>query len=119
VLYEVSCVQLDLLSVATPVPTRVRQVGTPDVRGDVSPPSIDTLAPVRGAAGTPVEFTGSNLTGRPVTVTLGDAVLVAITDATGDTVSAGIPSDLSAGTYELRVDVSTDFRRVFLFEVVS
>jgi Pvc16 N-terminal domain len=119
VLYEVSCVQLDLLSAATPVPTRVRQVGTPGVRGDVSPPSIDTLAPVRGAAGTPVEFTGSNLTGRPVTVTLGDAVLVAITDATGDTVSAGIPSDLSAGTYELRVDVSTDFRRVFLFEVVS
>ena len=49
--------------------------------------------------------------------TLGDAVLVAITDATGDTVSAVMPSDLSAGTYELRVDVSTDFRRVFLFEV--
>lgn len=117
VLYEVSCVQLDLLAAPTPVPNRVRQVGTPEVRGNVLPPSIDTMAPVRGAAGTPVEFTGSNLTGRPVTVMLGDTALVAIADATGDTVSAVIPSDLSAGTYELRVDVSTDFRRVFLFEV--
>ena len=53
VLYQVSCVQLDMLAEAPqPVPKRVREVGSPDVRTDVAPPSIDEMSPARGPAGT-------------------------------------------------------------------
>lgn len=118
VLYEVSCVQLDMLTDApAPVPTRVRRIGAPDVRAGVLPPSIDTMEPVRGAAGTAIEFGGANLVGRAISVTLGGRVLVDVTANPDATVAAAIPGDLSAGTYELRADVSTAFRRTFLFEV--
>ena len=120
VLYQVSCVQLDMLTEAPQsVPKRVRQVGAPDVRLGVAPPSIDEMSPPRGPAGTVVTFAGRNLAGRPITVTLGERVLLDTADTTGDTISATIPADLADGAYEIQADVATAFRRIFLFEVTT
>lgn len=118
VLYEVSCVQLDMRSEeAVSVPQRVRQIGAPNVRAGVFPASIDEISPVRGAAGTAVTFAGRNLAGRRVVITLAGRVLVDTTTTAGDTVAAVIPADLASGAYEVEAGVSTDFRRIFVFEV--
>ena len=64
-------------------------------------------------------FSGRNLAGRPMTVALGAHVLVDTAETTGDIVSATIPAGLATGTYEIQADVSTAFRRIFLFEVTA
>jgi hypothetical protein len=118
VLYEVSCVQLDMRSEEPAlIPRRVRQVGAPDIRAAVSPPSIDEISPAGGVAGTAVTFTGRHLTGRRVLITLGGRTLVDSTITAGDVLPAVIPADLAPGAYEVQADVSTDFRRIFVFEV--
>jgi hypothetical protein len=117
VLYQVSCVQLDMRpEEPQPVPKRVRQVGTPDIRRRVARPSIDQMSPMRGPAGTVVTFVGRNLVGQPITVTMGNRALLDTT-ATTDTIAVTIAPDAATGAYELQVDISSAFRRIFAFEV--
>nr|WP_269781543.1 DUF4255 domain-containing protein [Nocardia bovistercoris] len=119
VLYQVSCVQLDLPR--TPpefVPKRIRRVGVPAVTTVVAPPVIDDMTPVRGLAGTTVTFSGRHLAGRLISVAVAGRVLLDRHDA-ADTLPVPLPDDLSEGTYEIRAAVSPELVRTFLFEVTS
>ncbi|MGE5697836.1 MAG: DUF4255 domain-containing protein [Candidatus Sericytochromatia bacterium] len=118
VLYQVSSVQLDAAAgPQSTVPQRVRTVGVPDVTHPVKPPTIDSINPAAGRAGSRVTFAGHNLAGRGVTVIVGTAVVRDDTPAEGDTVTVTVPPDLAAAFYEIRVDVGSACRRTFLFEV--
>jgi uncharacterized protein DUF4255/IPT/TIG domain-containing protein len=116
VLYQVSTVQLDRLS-QQPMPKRVRQIGVPDVRAPLTPPTITDMSPDSGIAGTELTFTGAHLAGWQASVQVANQTLAAAQPLTGNTFTATLPSNLQPGFYEVRVDVSRLFRRTFLFEV--
>jgi hypothetical protein len=118
VLYQVSTVQLDMLAQKQqPLPKRVRHVGVPGVRAPFSPPLVLAMAPVSGAAGTTVTFTGQNLVGWQATTTIGGQAVLQGQALSGDTFSMVIPVGLLPGFYDVRVDISRLFRSTFLFEV--
>jgi hypothetical protein len=118
VLYQVSTVQLDRLPASVrPLANRVRQVGVPDVRAPLNPPSVTDMAPAAGPAGTVVTFTGVSLSGWRGMVSVDSRIVLPSQALTGDTFTATVPSDLLPGFYELRVDVALLYRRTFLFEV--
>jgi len=120
VLYQVSTVQLDRLPASQrPMPKRVRQVGVPDIRAPLNPPTITDMSPVGGTAGTVLIFTGVHLAGWRAGVLLADQTVVAGQPLTGDTFTTTLPGGLLPGFYDVRVDVSGLFRRTFLFEVTS
>jgi hypothetical protein len=75
------------------------------------------MSPVSGTAGTSLTFTGQNLAGWRASVTGGGQVILQDQTLTGDTFAATIPLGFQPGFYDLRVDISRLFRRVFLFEV--
>jgi hypothetical protein len=116
VLYEVSTVQLDRVTGDRPLPERVRRVGVPAVRTSYRPPVVTGMAPTAGTAGTTLTFTGEHLDGWRCEVTLGDEQVTA-TDTRDDGFSVTAPAGLAPGLHELRVEVSSLFRRTFLFEV--
>ena len=117
VLYQVSTVQLDgAPGPDVTVPQRVRTIGIPDVGPPAKPPTIAEMTPAGGPPGSSVTFTGRNLAGRRVTVTFGAAPVDTVS-VDGDTITVTIPPGLLPGFYEIRVDVSSVFRRTFLFEV--
>lgn len=118
VLYQVSTVQLDMSSSEErSLPKRVRKIGVPDVQAPFKPPVVLDMLPGSGVAGSSVSFTGQNLAGWNATVTVGDKPALQTQPLTGDTFAASIPADLQPGFYEIRVDISSLFRRLFLFEV--
>lgn len=118
VMYEVSTVQLDALPTATaPVPQRVRTVGVPGVRQPADPPAVDALTPVSGPAGTAMSFHGRGLTGWRARVVMAGRPALDGVELTADTFSVQVPTALEPGLYDVQVDVSHLFRRVFLFEV--
>jgi uncharacterized protein DUF4255/IPT/TIG domain-containing protein len=118
VLYQVSTVQLDRLPAATrPLANRVRQVGVPEVRAPLNPPTVTAMTPVQGGAGTTLTFTGEHLTGWRARVLVSSQVVVPGQDLTADTFTATVPAGLLPGFYEVRVDVAKLSRRTFLFEV--
>jgi hypothetical protein len=118
VMYQVSSVQLDR-SVASqrPLPKRVRQVGVPDVRAPLDPPSVADMSPVSGPAGTVLTFTGVNLAGWHANATFSNQSLLAGQPLAADTFTAALPFGLLPGFYDVRVDISGLFRRTFLFEI--
>jgi hypothetical protein len=118
VLYEVSVVQIDMLSDRErAMAARVRTIGVPDVRAPFHPPIVESISPVSGPTGTVVTFQGRHLTGWRAYVRLtGNTVLNGLA-LSGDSFTANIPAALTPGFHELRVDVSGLFRRVFFFEV--
>jgi hypothetical protein len=118
VLYQVSTVQLDMLpQKQRPLPQRVRRIGVPGVQAPYKPPVVLDMSPVSGTAGTSLTFTGQNLAGWRASVTGGGQVILQDQTLTGDTFAATIPLGFQPGFYDLRVDISRLFRRVFLFEV--
>jgi hypothetical protein len=118
VLYQVSTVQVDRLTgTGTPVPQRVRQIGVPGVRAPYRPPVVDALTPATAAAGSTVTFAGSDLAGWHADALIGDRVMLSAEALTDDTFSATVPADLAPGVYDVRVDVSALYRRVFTLEV--
>lgn len=118
VLYEVSVVQLDMLSHNERVMAkRVRQIGTPQVAAPYNPPVVDAVDPAAGAAGTAVTLQGKNLAGWKAYVSVMGRSLADGQELTQDKFQVTIPGDLSQGFYELRVDISHLFRRTFIFEV--
>ncbi len=118
ILYEISVVQLDMLSESERLmATRVRQIGVPDVRAPFSPPVVEKIEPLKGPAGTVVTFRGENLSGwRAYVTVMGRRILEGV-ELTGDVFTVTIPNDLPQGFHEIRVDISHLFRKTFFFEV--
>ncbi|GAA2623977.1 Pvc16 family protein [Paractinoplanes durhamensis] len=121
VLYQVSTIQLDARpDDDTAVPQRVRQVGVPGVIQFAGPPIVDDAGPAAGPPGTTITFTGRHLAGHRARVEMAGVPLLDGTVLTGgETFTATVPDDLEAGFYDLRVDVSHLFRRLFPFEVTA
>ncbi|MGK5110663.1 MULTISPECIES: DUF4255 domain-containing protein [unclassified Geodermatophilus] len=118
--YQVSTVQLDARRhEGLRTPARVRRVAVPVVRTYPGPPVVDAMSPVRGPAGSAVDFAGEHLAGWRVGVVMGGRVVLRDHDLTGDAFTVPVPPDVAAGVYDLRVDVAGVFRRTFLFEVTS
>jgi hypothetical protein len=118
ILYQVSTVQLDMSSdQERPLPKRVRKIGIPNVQAPFKPPVVLDMVPISGVAGSLVTFTGQNLAGWNASVTVGGQSALQAQDLTGDTFTASIPAGLQPGFYDIRVDISRLFRRLFLFEV--
>lgn len=118
VLYQVSVVQLDMLSENEQVMAkRVRTVGVPDVRAPFSPPMVNGIEPISGAVGTVITFLGEHLTGWRAYTTMTGAQVLNGQALTGDTFTMTVPADLPQGFHEIKVDISHLFRRTFFFEV--
>jgi len=118
VLYEVSVVQLDMLSESErTMAQRVRQIGVPDVRAPFNPPVVENMEPLSGPIGTVVTFHGKNLTGWRAYVTIMRKLILDGEELIEDLFTVTIPGDLPAGFHEIRVDISHLYRRTFFFEV--
>jgi hypothetical protein len=118
ILYQVSVVQIDALPAGErPLPTRVRQIGVPEVGARFSPPVVDSITPLRGAVGTAITFQGSHLIGWRVSVRILRRTILNAQELTQDQFTITIPNNLPPGFHEIRVDVSNLFRRTFFFEV--
>ena len=118
VLYEVSVVQLDMLSHNERVMAkRVRQIGKPQIAAPFNPPVVEAIEPASGAAGTDIAFQGKNLAGWKAYVTVMGRSLADGQVLTQDQFQVTIPGDLAKGFYEIRVDISHLFRRTFFYEV--
>jgi hypothetical protein len=116
--YQVSTVQLDVLPASErPLAKRVRTIGVPGVQAPFNPPVVLEMTPVSGPAGTALTFTGRNLAGWRATVVVNDQTVLDGQVLTGDTFTTAVPVGTPVGFYDVRVDVSRMFRRVFLFEV--
>ncbi len=120
VLYEVSVVQIDMLTESErTMATRVRTIGIPDVRAPYKPPVVETLSPESGPAGTTVTFSGEYLEGWSAYVTLMRNRILDGVEIAGDSFDVTLPGDLDAGFHEIRVDISHLFRKTFFFEVTA
>jgi hypothetical protein len=120
VLYQVSTVQLDMSpQKEQPIPKRVETIGIPRIEAPFKPPVVLEMTPTKGTVGSTVTFAGQYLDGWNAYVTMGGKVALDGQALTGDTFTALIPTGLQPGFYEIRVDISHLFRRVFLFEVTS
>jgi hypothetical protein len=118
VLYEVSVVQLDMLSESErTMARRVQQIGVPEVRAPFSPPVVNSIEPLNGPVGTIVTFHGDHLAGWRAYITMMGRLVLDGADLTEDEFTLTIPADLPPGFHEIRVDISHLHRRVFFFEV--
>jgi hypothetical protein len=116
--YQISTVQVDMLPAREqPMAKRVRRVGVPGVEAPFTPPVVGAISPASGPAGTTITFTGENLTGWQATVSAGGNTILDKQPLTSNSFSAVIPVGSDPGFYDIQVDVSSLFRRVFSFEV--
>jgi hypothetical protein len=116
VLYEVSVVQLELLS-ERPMSKRVQRTGLPEVRAPFRPPVVEQLSPLSGPIGAQITVSGRYLAGWPASVSINGQRIIDRVPPTGDTIAATIPAGLAPGFHEVQVDVAHLHRRVFFFEV--
>ncbi len=120
VLYEVSVVQLDMLSKnERDLAKRVRKIGAPQVGAPYIAPVVEAMALAAGPAGSVVTFSGKGLGGWQAYVSIMGRTLADAQVLDSDEFQVTIPADLVCGFYEVRVDISHLFRRTFLFEVTS
>lgn len=118
VLYQISVVQLDMLSESEQVMAkRVRKIGVPDVRAPFHPPVVNDIAPTGGAVGTVITCRGEHLTGWKAYASMTGTSVLNGQALTGDTFTMPVPAGLSQGFHEIKVDISHLFRRTFFFEV--
>jgi hypothetical protein len=116
VMYEVSVVQLELLS-ERPMGKRVQRTGVPDIRAPFRPPVLEQLTPLSGPVGTQITVSGQHLAGWRASVTInGQKILDGVTGSE-DMLTATIPAGLAPGFHEIQVDIAHLHRRVFFFEV--
>ncbi len=120
VLYEVSVVQLDMLSESErAMAKRVRQIGVPEVSAPFSPPVVENIEPVSGRVAAVITFHGTNLSGWKAYVTMIGRLILDGKELTENKFEVAVPNDLPPGFHEIRVDISHLFRRTFFFEVTS
>jgi hypothetical protein len=118
VLYEVSAVQLDMLSESEQrMAERVRQIGVPDVRAPFAPPVVEAIEPRSGAAGTTLTVSGAHLSGWRAYVSVMKRTIADGLEISGNAFDVTLPDDLPLGFHEIRIDISHLFRRTFFFEV--
>ena len=118
VLYEVSVVQLDMLSASErTMAVRARQIGVPNIQAPFSPPLVERLDPISGPPGTVVTVHGKHMDGWNAYVRVMNRQLLNAEPIVGQTFPFTIPNDLPQGFHEIRIDISHLFRRVFFFEV--
>jgi len=118
--YQISTVQVDMaVAQEKPLPKRVRTIGVPSVESPYTPPAVTGISPASGPAGTVVTFTGQDLQGWQANVSLGSQALLSGQLLNANTFTATIPAATVPGFYDIRVDISSLFRRVFLFEVTA
>lgn len=119
VLYEVSVVQIDMLTESErTMATRVRQIGVPNVGAPYLPPVVNHLSPMSGPAGSVLTFQGENLEHWKAYVTIMRQNVLSGVEITGDSFDLTLPVDLAPGFHEIRVDISHVFRKTFFFEVI-
>jgi hypothetical protein len=116
VMYEVSVVQLELLS-ERPMGKRVRRTGVPDIRAPFRPPVIEQLNPPHGPAGTQITVSGQHLAGWRASVSITGQKIADGVAGAEDTITATIPAGLTPGFHEIQVDIADLKRRIFYFEV--
>lgn len=120
VLYEISVVQLDMLTESErAMAERVRQIGVPEVRAPFQPPIVERIDPISGPPETVINFYGQSLSGWRAYVTMMGRLILDGGDLTEDAFTVTIPDDLPPGFHEIKVDISHLFRRVFFFEVTA
>jgi len=126
VIYEVSVVQLDILSESeTRIAERVKQIGVPDMKATFNLPVVENMKPENGRIGTTVTFTGKNLSGWKATVSMTGIPFLQDHGLNEDSLEFIIPEELvpnqpiKPGLYNICVDISGLFRKTFLFEVVQ
>ncbi len=118
VLYEVSVVQIDMLTESErAMAARVRQVGIPDVRAPYHPPVLESVNPTSATAGSTITFEGAHLDGWQAYVTIMRQAVLSGEAITGNSFDLTLPGDLAPGFHEIRVDISYLFRKTFFFEV--
>ncbi|MDH3974189.1 MAG: DUF4255 domain-containing protein [Deltaproteobacteria bacterium] len=118
VAYEVSVVQLDMLSESErAMATRARQIGVPAVGLPYQPPEVEKIAPAQGPAGSIITCRGKNLSGWKAYVSIMNRTIVDGEDLGSDSFEVTIPADLLPGFYEVRIDISHLSRKTFFFEV--
>lgn len=119
VLYEVSVVQLDMLSdKERDMARRVRSIGIPRVEAPFQPPIIETLEPKQGAADATITVQGKNFTGWRAfpSISLRN---IAPVDLTGNTFQFDLPGSLQPGFHEIRISISRLHTRTFFYEVTA
>jgi hypothetical protein len=120
VLYEVSVVQLDMLSESErTMAQRVRTIGVPDVRAPFNPPVVDSIEPLNGPVGTIITLRGTNLAGWRAYVTMMGRIVMDGEELSTDEFDVTVPTDLPPGFHEIRVNISRLYRRIFFFEVTA
>ena len=122
IVYQVSVVQIDPLpEQERPLARRVRTVGAPRVEAPFLPPVVHAVSPLSGAAGSVLTFRGEHLAGwRAYVRLLGNLINSGAENGLKlgeDQFAVTLPPTLAPGFYELRVDISHLFRRVFFVEV--
>ncbi|NIM18420.1 MAG: DUF4255 domain-containing protein [Candidatus Aminicenantes bacterium] len=119
-LYEVSVVQLDMLSERErEMARRVEKIGYPEVRAPYDPPVLKSIEPINGPAGSDITIHGKNLAGWKAYVTIMGRKVMDAADLFADSFQLTLPADLLPGFYEIRVDISHLCRRTFFFEVTT
>jgi hypothetical protein len=117
VLYEVSVVQLDMSAGSEQaMPPRVQSVGT-TVLAPFVPPTVDSIDPADGSAGSTITFYGRNLSGWKAYVIMMGRLILDGQNISGDSFDVTVPNDIPPGFHQIRVDVSHLFRKTFFFEV--
>ncbi|MBV7328180.1 DUF4255 domain-containing protein [Chloroflexi bacterium TSY] len=118
VLYEISVVQLDMLSESErAMAGRVRQIGVPQVRAPFSPPVVNSIEPLSGPVETTITLRGAHLAGWQAYVTMMGRMVMDGAELSINEFDLTVPADLPPGFHEIRVDVSHLYRRLFFFEV--
>ena len=118
VMYEVSVVQLELLSERS-MGKRVERTGVPDIRAPFRPPVIEQLTPLRGPGGTQITLQGQYLAEWRASLSISGQKAIDGVKLDGDMMTATIPAGLAPGFHEIQVDIAHLHRRVFFFEVLA
>lgn len=118
VLYEVSVVQLDMLSTnEKDMAKRVRTIGVPRVEAPYHPPELGEITPKFGHAGTTITVKGQNLEGWTPYVVVSGRPVSKILNLTDENFQFKLPVNLLPGFQEIQVDVADKGRRTYLFEL--
>jgi hypothetical protein len=120
VLYEVSVVQLDMLTEKErAMARRVEKIGVPKVGAPYKPPIIESIKPLSGTAGSIVRILGKNFTGWKAYVYAAGRKIIDAQDISENNFEVTLPGDLVPGFHEIRVDISHLCRQTFFFEVTA